>query len=220
MKRQLIETEDGSHSFYLPELDEHFHSTHGAIQESQHVFIESGLKQISKKTVNIFEAGFGTGLNALLSIIESDKSGQIIHYYGIEKYPLTPDEYTRLNYSSLTGFDCHPTFLSMHECPWEKTLKLSADFSFTKLQNDLTTYPFDGCPLFDLVYYDAFAPNKQGDMWNISIFERIYQHCAPGAILVTYCARGEVRRTLQAVGFQTEKIPGPPGKREMLRAIK
>lgn len=220
MKRQLIETEDGSHSFYLPELDEHFHSTHGAIQESQHVYIEAGLKQISKNKVHIFEAGFGTGLNALLSIVESDKSGQNIHYYGIEKYPLTQEEYTRLNYSNLTGFDCQPTFLSMHECQWEKPLKLTANFQFTKIKNDLTTFSFDAFPFFDLVYYDAFAPNKQGNVWDKAIFKRIYEHCAPGAILVTYCARGEVRRTLQTVGFRTERIPGPPGKREMLRAIK
>ncbi|MDA3879181.1 MAG: tRNA (5-methylaminomethyl-2-thiouridine)(34)-methyltransferase MnmD [Prolixibacteraceae bacterium] len=220
MKRHIIKTEDGSHSFYVPELDEHFHSTHGAIQESQHVFIQSGLKQIKKETINIFEVGFGTGLNTLLTIIESDKTNQNINYYSIEKYPLTNTEYTQLNYSKLTGFNCNPTFLSMHDCEWGKTIKLTTNFLFTKIRGDINAYQFTECPLFDLIYYDAFAPNKQNGVWDKAIFELIYKHCAPGAVLVTYCARGEVRRTLQSVGFKTEKVAGPPGKREMLRAIK
>lgn len=220
MPRKITKTEDGSHTFYVPELDEHYHSVHGAIQESVHVFIKSGLKQIHKKEINILEVGFGTGLNALLSIIESDKTQQKINYCGIEKYPLSENEYSTLNYSDLTGFDCNPTFQAMHDRNWGETIKLTSHFKLTKIKADIKDLDFTPLPFFDLIYYDAFAPSKQPDVWNKSIFEKIHQHAASGAILVTYCAQGAVRRNIENTGFNVERIPGPPGKREMLRAIK
>jgi tRNA U34 5-methylaminomethyl-2-thiouridine-forming methyltransferase MnmC len=220
MKRELFITEDGSHTLFIPEMDEHYHSVHGAIQESKHVFIESGLKQTSKEELTIFEVGLGTGLNALLTLMEADKSQQKIHYIGVEKYPLQKEEYTTLNYSAQTGFQCNPTFMAFHEAAWGEKVKFTANFWLTKIKADLATLSFDTLPLFDLVYFDAFAPNKQQGLWEQSIFEKIYLHCNAGALLVTYCAKGSVRRDLEGVGFRVERIPGPPGKREMIRAIK
>ena len=220
MSRKIIKTEDGSHTFYIPEIDEHFHSIHGAIQESMHVFIKSGLKQIRKEQINILEIGFGTGLNALLTIIESDKTQQKINYFGIEKFPLSEEEYSHLNYSELTGFECNPTFISMHQNNWNEKIKLTANFKLHKIKADILDIDFTVLPRFDLIYYDAFAPNKQADVWDKSIFEKIYLNGAQGAILVTYCAQGSVRRNLIQAGFRVERIPGPPGKREMIRAIK
>lgn len=220
MQRKIIKTEDGSHTFYVPEINEHYHSTHGAIQESLHVFIKSGLQQIIKKEINILEVGFGTGLNALLSIIHSDNNQQKINYYGIEKFPLSENEYSNLNYSELTGFGCNPTFISMHKKNWDQEIKLTANFKLRKIKADIVELDFTQLPMFNLIYYDAFAPNKQANVWQHSIFEKIYQNTAPGAILVTYCAQGAVRRNLENAGFRVERITGPPGKREMIRAIK
>ncbi|MDA3816209.1 MAG: tRNA (5-methylaminomethyl-2-thiouridine)(34)-methyltransferase MnmD [Prolixibacteraceae bacterium] len=220
MLREIIKTEDGSHTFYLPEIDEHYHSTHGAIQESTHIFINAGLHKIEKKSVNILEVGFGTGLNALLSIIESERTQQKINYFGIEKFPLTEEEYSELNYSELTGFDCKPTFISMHDRNWNEEIKLTANFKLKKIQADILDFEFTTLPRFDLIFYDAFAPNKQADVWDKTIFEKIYHHSEQGAIFVTYCAQGAVRRNLIQAGFKVDRIPGPPGKREMLRAIK
>ncbi len=220
MLRKKATTEDGSHTFYLPEIDEHYHSTHGAIQESTHIFIKAGFNQIKKNDINILEVGFGTGLNALLSMIESDKTQQNINYYGVEKYPLSKEEYSGLNYPELTGFDCTPTFHAMHDRNWGETIKLTSHFKLTKIKADIKDYELTPLPFFDLIYYDAFAPNKQAGMWDKSIFEKIYQHAVSGAILVTYCVQGAVRRNLEQVGFVAERIPGPPGKREMLRVIK
>jgi tRNA U34 5-methylaminomethyl-2-thiouridine-forming methyltransferase MnmC len=220
MIRTIVKTEDGSHTFYVPEIDEHYHSIHGAIQESVHVFIKSGLQQIKKKEINILEVGFGTGLNALLSIIESDNTQQKMNYYGIEKFPLSEDEYSNLNYSELTGFDCTPTFISMHQQKWNKEVKLTSYFKLKKIKADIIDLDFSLLPTFDLIYYDAFAPNKQADVWQQPIFEKIYKNASHGAILVTYCAQGAVRRNLGQAGFEVERIPGPPGKREMIKAIK
>lgn len=220
MKREIIITDDGSHSLYIPEMDEHYHSTHGAIQESKHIFIEAGLKACIKNEICVFEVGLGTGLNALLSIIASDEIPVKINYISIEKYPLTKEEYSALNYVEQTQFDCKPMFQAIHTCEWNNKIKLTQNFNFTKLIEDITTIDLENLPLFDVVYFDAFAPNKQLGVWDQSIFRKIYEKCNPGGIFVTYCAKGEVRRNLQAVGFKVERLKGPPGKREILRAIK
>lgn len=220
MKRDIIVTEDGSHTLYLPEMDEHYHSTHGAIQESQHVYIDAGFNVVQKQKLNIFEVGFGTGLNAWLTLLENERQAKQVNYYTIEKYPLEYNEYCQLNYSSHFDLNKQKQFQYMHDCAWKKTIEISPSFSISKINCDLTKLDYSVLPLFDLIYFDAFAPNKQNDLWKTDIFKQLYNQCHQNAILVTYSAKGEVRRMLQSVGFIVERIPGPPGKREMLRAKK
>jgi len=220
LKREFKITEDGSHTLYVPELEENYHSTHGAIQESKHVFITAGLKQIKLQTINILEIGLGTGLNAFLTMLHAEENQMEINYYGIEKYPLTPEEYQTLNYAQLTSSVHQPQLMAIHEREWNTPIKLTSNFHITKILDDITTCTFNQLPYFDLVYFDAFAPNKQAKVWDKSIFKKIVEHCNTGAIFVTYCAKGVVRRDLQEVGFKMERISGPPGKKEMLRGIK
>lgn len=220
MKRELILTEDGSHTLYLPEMEEHYHSIHGAIQESRHVFIEAGLMKVNLKEISILEIGFGTGLNALLSLLALKNKEIKLQYFGIEKYPLLQEEYEALNFGHLLGVKASNELQKMHESPWNQNFKLTEAFMLHKIHSDLHTCDLTQYPLFDLIYFDAFAPNKQEDMWSPDIFLKIFQQCKPGAILVTYCAKGSVRRDLKAAGFSMERIPGPPGKKEMLRGIK
>ncbi len=220
MERKIIITEDGSHSLYIPEMDENYHSVHGAIQESVHVFIKAGLRNCDKENINILEIGFGTGLNALLTLQEAIGSEKKIHYTGIEKYPLEKKEYEMLNYSEILGGEMTQYFLKMHESDWDVDIDISNNFALRKIKTDLTTYNFEKEACFDLVYFDAFAPNKQPGMWNTDIYSKIFETCTQGAIFVTYCAKGIVRRELQSVGFKVERMEGPPGKFEMIRAIK
>jgi len=201
-------------------MDENYHSTHGAIQESKHVFIEAGLKQlIQKKELTIFEVGFGTGLNALLTLLEAE-SFTTINYISVEKYPLLPEEYQFLNYAEQLNQDKKDLFQLMHDCDWNNTIQLTDTFSFLKLNDDVSNLNFESFPAIDFVYFDAFAPNKQEGIWTKQLFQKIFDACGEQAIFVTYCAQGQVRRNLQEVGFTVERIPGPPGKREMIRARK
>jgi tRNA U34 5-methylaminomethyl-2-thiouridine-forming methyltransferase MnmC len=220
MERHLIITEDGSHSLFVPELDEQYHSIHGAIQESNHVFIESGLKMCSKKNPVVFEIGLGTGLNAFLTLLSAEKTSQTINYIGIEKYPLIPLEYNSLNYAELINPEYNMAFQKLHDCEWDQLNTINQLFSVHKIKSDFRNVNIEKLPFFDVIYFDAFAPNKQPDLWQETVYRKIYTHSNPGAILVTYCAKGIVRRDLQEAGFKVERIPGPPGKKEMLRAIK
>jgi len=217
MKREIIESTDGSHTLFVPELDEHYHSVHGAIQESMHVFIEAGLRNQEKIELNIFEAGFGTGLNALLTLNEALDNNLKIHFTSIEKYPLSKEEASHLNYAKLLEKN-QKEFTFMHEANWEETVPVNSSFSLEKLKGDLKNISLT--KKYDLIYFDAFAPEKQPDLWSEEIFQKMYDISAPNGILVTYCAKGVVRRTMQAVGYTVERIPGPPGKRQMLRATK
>lgn len=214
MKRRLELTEDGSHTLYIPELDEHFHSIHGAIQESMHVFIKNGLNKCNKQEITLLEIGFGTGLNALLSYIH--RSNRCINYYSLEKHPLHKKEYEKLNYTHNDNEEIRSVFLQMHEGAWEHPIKLTENFSLTKIQCDLKTKDLKSLPMFDLIYFDAFAPSKQPDMWSDDIFQKISHQCNHGAIFTTYCAKGDVRRSLQKNGFQMQRLAGPPGKKQML----
>jgi tRNA U34 5-methylaminomethyl-2-thiouridine-forming methyltransferase MnmC len=214
MHREIIITEDGSHTLFVPELKEHFHSIHGAIQESNHVFIQNGLFQNNKQKLVVLETGFGTGLNVLLTLI--NRGARDISYFSIEKYPLTANEYNQLNYPALISESLQDLFLSIHQCEWNKEAEIVPGFRLTKVHADLTEFSFKSLPCFDLVYFDAFAPGKQPEMWKEPIFSKIAEHTSPQGIFVTYCAQGEVRRTLTRVGFKMQKIPGPPGKNEML----
>lgn len=212
---RLTPTEDGSHTLYLPEIDESYHSVHGAIQESMHIFIEAGLKLCERKEIRILEIGFGTGLNAYLSALFSE--GKKIHYTSVEKYPLPEGVSSQLNYASEIG-ESNDLFLSLHQCEWDKVCEINSNFSLLKKHGDICEIELD--EYYDVIFFDAFSPEKQAELWTETIFSKIYKNASDGAILTTYCAKGRVRRTLQQVGFEVERIPGPPGKREILRARK
>ncbi len=220
MDRELIITKDNSHTLYVPELNEHYHSMFGAIQESKHVFINAGLKSLGINNVKIFEVGFGTGLNTLLTIIEATRSGMEICYYSIDNYILDSNIIKQLNYPDVLELNkkLKDLFYRIHDEPWNNEIKLADNFKLTKIKSDITLYEF---PVqYDLVYFDAFAPDKQPEMWSRDIFQRIYDNLSVNGILVTYCAKGTVKRTLQSVGFNVAEIPGPSGKREMIRSYK
>jgi tRNA U34 5-methylaminomethyl-2-thiouridine-forming methyltransferase MnmC len=219
LQRQIVITGDGSHTLYIPDLGEHYHSIHGAIQESEHVFIQTGLALLKeKKTIRILEIGYGTGLNALLTLKYAAKNYLSIEYTTIEKYPLQPNEYNLLNYGRVLGNEWEKPFLTLHECPWELKNEITPHFKLTKLTVDLVSIDFEDC--FDLIFFDAFGPDIQPDLWTEPVFQTMYQAINIGGILVTYSAKGQVRRNLIASGFYVERLAGPPGKREMLRATK
>lgn len=219
MQVKLIKTKDGSSSLYVPSLDENYHSVNGAVQESMHVFIHAGLLAINKKKLTIFEMGFGTGLNCLLSLLYK-KDEQHISYNTIELHPLDTEIVKQLNYpQALSLGSAHSkVFEDMHAAPWGTQAALADSFTFRKTQSDIQSYHFE--PGIDLVYFDAFGPDFVPEQWDEKIFAKIHAAMNAGGILVTYCAKGIIRRRLQAVGFSVERLPGPPGKREMLRATK
>ncbi|MGZ5244148.1 MAG: tRNA (5-methylaminomethyl-2-thiouridine)(34)-methyltransferase MnmD, partial [Bacteroidia bacterium] len=217
---QLLQTADGSVTLYHAAVDETYHSKHGAIQESRHVFIKTGFddyiaKNPSAQTINILEVGLGTGLNALLTYIESKKTGATINYVALEAYPPPTEITEKLNYPDLyTDKHTQSIFREIHICTWEKILSFSPNFNFRK--NQITLQEFTTDILFDLVYFDAFAPQVQPELWTKEIFNKLYKQMRKNALLVTYCAKGEVRRNMQAAGFKVERLAGPPGKREIL----
>lgn len=219
MSKVIFEsTADGSHTLYVPELDEHYHSTNGAVQESTHVFIEAGLKRIEKNDIKILEIGFGTGLNTLLTL--KNKGDKQIDYHTFELYPLPYSIVDKLNYAICIDESLLGIFNQMHQQEWNTTAELSKDFLLTKIEADFSLLGYSHTCQYDLVYFDAFAPNKQEEMWTEAIFNHLYSITASNGVLVTYCAKGSVRRMLQNSGYFVERLPGPPGKREMLRATK
>lgn len=258
MQHNIITTDDGSHTIFVPELNEHYHSTNGAIQESNHVFIETGLRhylnqsgranqQFSSQQINILEIGFGTGLNAFLTLLESEKSLVNIYYHSVELYPISVEEAHKLNYCDLAQqFESEQLsnefqqpkeveqsgllqqqkensilFLKLHVSPWQSETEIAPRFTLVKQIFDFSNpEEFRSNRLFNLIYFDAFAPEKQPEMWTQEIFNKIYSFSDKGAVFTTYCAKGAVRRMLQTAGFKMERLPGPPGKREILRGIK
>lgn len=217
MEREIIHTDDGSHTIAIPAMNVTYHSRHGAIQESMHVFIEAGLRQLAGD-VHILEMGFGTGLNALLTLIETELQPRNIYYETIEAFPLTPAEASQLNYcEQLQRPDLQPLFDQLHQCEYEKTVAITPYFTIQKHHTKLAGFSADQ-PV-NLVYFDAFAPTAQPELWTADIFTGLYYMMVPKGILVTYCSKGEVRRAMQTAGFIIEKLPGPPGKREMVRAL-
>ncbi len=229
---QLETTEDGSLTLYTPRFGEHYHSTHGAVQESTHIYLGLGLRQRLKhwaepegSALHCFEVGFGTGLNALLSWKEAERSHRLIHYYSIERYPIPAELYRQLHYELSTASplstagcaeDSHSALMRLHEAAWDEDVTLSRYFVLHKISGDLNAQPFPAA--LDLIYYDAFSPESQPELWREELFAQLRCCCRPGAILTTYCAKGEVRRRLERSGFSVERLPGPPGKREVLRA--
>jgi len=219
LKREIIVTADGSKTIFIPEWNEHYHSKHGAIQEAQHVFIKSGLQYYAEnfgKEISILEIGFGTGLNAFLTILEAQKSQLDIHYIGVEAFPVSDEELKVLNYTS--SEDARKIFSAIHDSVWEKEGKLLDNFSLLKQKK--TFSEIEDKNRYNLIYFDAFGVRVQPELWTEAIFKQMFQALKPKGILVTYAAAGSVRRAMKAVGFKVEKLPGPPGKREMLRALK
>ncbi len=215
----IEQTADGSQTLFVPELNEHYHSVKGALTESLHIFIEMGLKHSAVPSPKVLEIGFGTGLNAFLSLLEAERSGRDIHFSTVERYPLGPDITDRLSYPELVSPLHRDLFHALHSAPWNTSVRLTPHFTLHKIKADFTTHTFDSN--YDIVYFDAFAPEKQPEMWTPEIFALLYRQMNPGGILTTYCAKGAVRRMLQAAGFTVERLPGPPqGKREVLRAVR
>lgn len=214
----LENTADGSHTLFVPELNEHYHSVNGAWQESRHVFIEAGLKQCEKEDISVFEVGFGTGLNAFLTLLEAENSRKVIHYTSLELYPLTTELAGSLNYAQLIAPDQKKLFAALHEAEWGCEVQITPHFYLHKEKADLCSYSFGSA--YDVIYFDAFAPEKQPEMWHPDLFVKLSEHTSPNGILTTYCAKGVVRRSLQAAGYVVERLQGPPGKREMLRGRK
>lgn len=217
MNTELILTEDGSHTLYVPQIDENYHSSHGAIQESTHIFIEAGLKKCSKSKIKVLEVGFGTGLNAFLALIEAEKSGKHVQYTSLEKYPVEVEKAMQLNYPEVLSPANRNVFELMHTSPWNVDVEITPYFTLKKTETDFTCYIPEN--KFDMIFFDAFSPEKQPVMWTQERFEMIFNYCNSGAILITYCAKGAVRRAMQAAGFKVERLAGPPGKREILRGI-
>ena len=222
MKRSIITTSDGSKTIQIEGWNEQYHSIHGALQEAKHVYINAGLKtflerQPKQNALTVLEIGFGTGLNALLTALESLNISQEICYHGIEAYPVEAEELQALGYHTLIGSD-PSIFQNIHNCSWHETHKILPHFSIVKRQAFFSDIAEANA--FDVIYFDAFGPRVQPDLWIESIFKKMYEALRPNGLLVTYCAKGSVRRCMQAVGFEVERLPGPPGKREMLRAIK
>ena len=222
MKRSFLKTADGSLTIHLPEWDEQYHSKHGAIAEAKYVYIQEGYDFYRTQNpitspVRILEIGFGTGLNCLLTKILASELGQEIRYTGVEKFPVEPQEASQLNYMTQLkqkGLD----FKILHESPWEQWNKLSADFTFFKHQNDFVDLNYSD--QFDVLYFDAFGPRVQPELWTEAIFKSMYEAMSPKGVLVTYCCQGNARRAMTKVGFTVVRLPGPPGKRHMLRAVK
>jgi len=219
LKREIIKTKDGSQTLFIPELNEQYHSVNGAVQESEHVFINAGFNQLKHlEHLRIFEVGFGTGLNAILSYFH--KQNQKISYHSIEKYPLKQEEYNLLDFPEFISKnnDLNEVFLLMHLCQWDKYENISSKFELKK--EEISLIEFLTTQSYHLIYFDAFAPEIQPNLWTVEVFQKMYDLLEQDGILVTYCAKGQVRRNMLEVGFNVERIPGPPGKRQMMRAIK
>lgn len=222
MQRNIITTKDGSKTIQIVEWNEHYHSVHGAIQEANHVFIKHGLlfflsKIKESSSIHILEIGFGSGLNAFLTYLQSHKLKQHFNYTGVEAFPVVKAEVMALNYAQQLQTDNKP-FIDMHESLWEIPQELSPFFTLTKQQKDF--FKITDFDAYHLIYFDAFGARVQPELWTEALFKKMYDALKPHGVLVTYSAKGSVRRALIDVGFTVEKLPGPPGKREMLRAIK
>jgi tRNA U34 5-methylaminomethyl-2-thiouridine-forming methyltransferase MnmC len=219
---QLVITGDGSHTLFIPELNEHYHSTFGALTESVHVFIRSGMDYFAgSKEISIFETGFGTGLNALLTALNAKKMGLKVRYFALEKYPVDQLVWHQLNYPHLLKDDENDVeglFYAIHDCDWEIMTEIHPLFHLKKINGDMCSFiPEAG---YNLVYFDAFAPDKQPEMWTADVLNRLVAAMNPGGIFTTYCVKGSVKRILRDCGLTIEKLPGPKGKREILRASK
>jgi tRNA U34 5-methylaminomethyl-2-thiouridine-forming methyltransferase MnmC len=219
LEREIIITSDGSTTIHLPEWNEQYHSKHGAIQEAYHVFLHTGFFKIDVAEIAILEIGFGTGLNAFITFLEAQKMHKKINYVGVEAYPISTEEFRKLNYvSELKAVEFQPVFEKMHAVSWDQSHSISKDFQLLKRKQFFQEINDDA--VFDLIYFDAFGAQNQPELWTEEIFAKMFKAIKKNGLLVTYSAKGSVRRAMQSVGFTVERLPGPPGKREMLRATK
>ncbi len=219
MKREIITTKDGSHTIVIPEISVAYHSYNGAVQESMHVFIHAGLRwylgqNAYARPVRIFEMGFGTGLNAYLTALEAGNKNFSVHYTAIEPFPLLPEEALLLNYAATKTEKS--LFAQLHQIAWNEDVLIAPNFTLHKQQERLSHFVL--AQPVDIIYFDAFAPSAQPELWTEEVFRKMYGMLRPGGALVTYCSKSIVRRAMQAAGFRVTKIPGPWGKREMVRA--
>lgn len=219
---EIIPTGDGSHSLLNKELNETYHSRHGAVQESNHVFLKNGLdffcERISKNPIHVFEVGFGTGLNAWLTGLRSVEIGRRICYTSLETYPLPEDLWQQLNYAS-GGSNEKELFTKIHEAEWGTDVQLLPTFSLKKVNQEVQQFQFEPGSV-DVVFFDAFAPNKQPELWAVNVLEKVANAMSAGSVFVTYCAKGQLKRDLKALNLEVETLAGPPGKKEMVRALK
>lgn len=223
MKELILQTTtDGSHTLFVPEMNEHYHSTNGALQESEVVFIQNGLHHLPTclKEINILEVGFGTGLNALLTVLEAKKQRRKMNYVAIEPFPVSAEILESLNFATIIGgTEASGYYKKLHEAGWAYPSFLSDYFIISKIQAKLEDISLRD-EQFHLIYFDAFGPDVQPELWTEEIFTQLYKCLKPDGILVTYSCKGIVKRALKTAGFSIEKLPGPAGKREVLRAMK
>lgn len=219
MKREIIITDDGSTTIRVPDWNENYHSTHGAIQESKHVFIKNGLNLFRHQdSISILEIGFGTGLNAFITFLET-LNKEKVNYVGVEAYPISTDEMAQMNYvSELKALPYQEVFSAMHSCNWEHIQMITQNFLLTKRKQFFQEIEDQNS--YDLIYFDAFGFTLQPELWSEAIFKKMYDALLPNGTLVTYASRTSIRNAMKSVGFLVEKLPGAPGKREMLRATK
>ena len=217
-KIEIRQTADGSNTLYLPELDETYHSSHGAVQEAMHVFIEHGLTFVGqeKKSISVFEMGFGTGLNALLSAKWSEQHSCSLRYIGIELHPISEDIWGQMDYVQEEVE--REMYTKIMSAAWGDYQEIHPGFQLKKIKEDVLALQLS--EKVDLIYFDAFGPRAQSEMWELPVLTKMYELLHPGGVFVTYCAQGQMKRNLTALGFTLESLPGPPGKREMTRAIK
>lgn len=222
LNRKLIITADGSSSLQIEDWNETYHSKHGAIQEAEYIFIQEGFQKIISEAFNILEIGFGTGLNAFLTILEAEKSKKNIHYTTLEKYPLQDEEWNQLNYKSLIAKNEEENHLFelIYNAKWGDFEKISSFFTIRKLAIDFFDLPSEPNHQYDLVYFDAFSYDHQPHLWSEEMFQLLYNQMKTNSILITYAARGVIKRAMESAGFTVEKLAGPPGKRHILRAYK
>lgn len=223
MKREIITTKDGSKTIHIPDWNEQYHSTHGAIQEAKHVYLKHGLaffcdseNYTKQSKVSILEIGFGTGLNAFLTAIKAEELNINCNYVGVEGFPVSQEELEALNYAETQKHKV--IFQDIHNCEWEEEFKISENFQLKKEQKQFSEIKDEN--QFDIIYFDAFGPRVQPELWTEAIFKKMYKAMKPNGVLVTYCAQGHARRAMISVGFTVSREEGPPGKRHMLRAMK
>lgn len=222
-KLELIETEDGSHSLYVPHLNETYHSFHGAVQESRHVFIKHGLEYYHSKQaaghINVLEIGLGTGLNALLTAEWAYQHNLPVNMTSYEAYPIEEELALKLNYSEFINLEnSNSWFTDIHKSAWQEWAIVHDYFRLKKIDQKIEDSQLNTD--YQVIFFDAFAPNKQAELWDISILEKAYHAMQNQGVFVTYCAKGQLKRDLKQIGFEVETLPGPPGKKEMVRAIK
>jgi tRNA U34 5-methylaminomethyl-2-thiouridine-forming methyltransferase MnmC len=215
---RIIKTSDGSNTIFIPGLDEHYHSIHGAVQESEFIFIRNGFDFCEADPLNIFEVGFGTGLNALLTAVKSKEGKRQVFYTSVENHPLEKYITNSLNYPQFAGKDGEKIFELIHSADWGEMHNICRNFNLRKIKGDIKTYTAAGS--FNLIYFDAFGPDKQPGIWSREVFKMISEITVTNGVLVTYSVKGDVKRNLRASGFHVTRLPGPPGKRQIIRAIK